>query len=101
MYIMCLIIFEEKAEIQEQYSLSLNRDRDPLQKYWANSEKFGHPEFFRYCRVLRYFVGSLLKSEGLVIRNFSANAGFSAIFQYAIAGFYCTQFSSLKTGNER
>ena len=35
MYIMCLIIFEEKAEIQDQYPLSLNRDRDRLQKYWA------------------------------------------------------------------
>ena len=34
---MCLIIFEEKAEIQDQYPLSLNRDRDRdhLQKYWA------------------------------------------------------------------
>ena len=32
MNIMCLIIFEEKAEIQDQY---LNRDRDRLQKYWA------------------------------------------------------------------
>ena len=31
MLIMCLIIFEEKAEIQDQY-----HDRDPLQKYWAN-----------------------------------------------------------------
>ena len=37
MYIMCLIIFEEKAEIQDQYPLSLNRDRDRLQKYWANA----------------------------------------------------------------
>ena len=35
MYIMCLIVFEEKAEIQEQHPLSLNRDRDRLQKYWA------------------------------------------------------------------
>ena len=31
---MCLIIFEEKSEIQDQYHLSLNRDRDCLQKYW-------------------------------------------------------------------
>ena len=36
MHIMCLIIFEEKAEIQDQHPLSLNRDRDRLQKYWAN-----------------------------------------------------------------
>ena len=28
MYIMCLIIFEEKAEVQDQYPLSLN----PVQK---------------------------------------------------------------------
>ena len=28
MYIMCLIIFEEKAEVQDQYHLSLN----PVQK---------------------------------------------------------------------
>ena len=35
MYIMCLIIFEEKTEIQDQYPLSLNRDQDRLQKYWA------------------------------------------------------------------
>ena len=35
MHIMCLIIFEEKAEIQDQYPLSLNRDRDRLQQYWA------------------------------------------------------------------
>ena len=35
MHIICLIIFEEKAEIQDQYPLSLNRDRDRLQKYWA------------------------------------------------------------------
>ena len=36
MHIMRLIIFEEKAEIQDHYPLSLNRDRDRLQKYWAN-----------------------------------------------------------------
>ena len=36
MYIMCFIIFEEKAEIQDQHPLSLNRDWDHLQKYWAN-----------------------------------------------------------------
>ena len=36
MYIMCLIIFEEKAEIQDQQPLSLNRERDHLQKYRAN-----------------------------------------------------------------
>ena len=35
MYIMCLIIFEKKVEIQDQHHLSLNRDRDRLQKYWA------------------------------------------------------------------
>ena len=35
MHIMCLIIIEENAEIQDQYPLSLNRDRDRLQKYWA------------------------------------------------------------------
>ena len=35
MYIMCLIIFLEKQELQDQYPLSLNRDRDRLQKYWA------------------------------------------------------------------
>ena len=29
-------------------------------------------------------------AESLVTRNSSANAGFSAIFQYATAGFYCT-----------
>ena len=39
MNIMCLIIFEEKAEIQDQYPLSLNRDRDRLQKYWANIDE--------------------------------------------------------------
>ena len=32
---MCLIIFEEKTRIQDQRHLSLNRDRDRLQKYWA------------------------------------------------------------------
>ena len=37
MYIMGLIINEEKAEIQDQYPLSLNRDQDRFQKYWANS----------------------------------------------------------------
>ena len=44
MYIMCLIIFEEKAEIQDQYPLSLNPVQKPddpesgsLQKYWANN----------------------------------------------------------------
>ena len=36
-YIMRLILFEEKAEIQDQYPLSLNRDQDRLQKYWAIS----------------------------------------------------------------
>ena len=35
MHIMSLIIFEEEAEKQGQYHLSLNRDRDRLQKYWA------------------------------------------------------------------
>ena len=35
MHMMCLIIFEDKAEIQDQYPLSLNRDQDRLQKYWA------------------------------------------------------------------
>ena len=32
----CLIIFEEKAKIQDQQPLSLNRDRDRLRKYWAD-----------------------------------------------------------------
>ena len=34
MYIMCLIIFEEKAEVQDQYCLSLNpvqKANDPIQ----------------------------------------------------------------------
>ena len=34
MYIMCLIIFEEKAEAQDQYPLSLNpvqKANDPIQ----------------------------------------------------------------------
>ena len=31
-----------------------------------------------------------LKSEDLVIQKLFVNAGFSAILQYAIAGFYCT-----------
>ena len=35
MHIMCLITFDEKAEIQDQYPLSLNRDWDRLQKYLA------------------------------------------------------------------
>ena len=30
MHIMCLIIFEEEGEIQDQYPLTLNRDRDRL-----------------------------------------------------------------------
>ena len=34
-HIMCHIIFEEKADIQDLYPLSLNQDRDRLQKYWA------------------------------------------------------------------
>ena len=34
---MCLIIFKEKAEIQDQYPLTLNRYRDRLQKSWANT----------------------------------------------------------------
>ena len=38
MYIMCLIIFEEKVEIQDQHPLSLNRNRDRLKKYWANNK---------------------------------------------------------------
>ena len=44
MHILCLIIFEEKAEIQDsQYPLSLNCDRDRtdrLQKYWAIVKPF-------------------------------------------------------------
>ena len=32
MHIMSFIIFEE---IKDQYPLSLNRDRDRLEKYWA------------------------------------------------------------------
>ena len=39
MYIMCLIIFEENAEIQDQHPLSLNQDWDRLQKYWAKDKK--------------------------------------------------------------
>ena len=34
MYIMCLIIFEEKAEVQDQYPFGLNpvqKDNDPIQ----------------------------------------------------------------------
>ena len=42
---MCLIIFEETAEIQDQHPLSLNRDRDRLKKYWANYIYIFH--FFR------------------------------------------------------
>ena len=40
-YIMCLIIFGEKAEIKDQYPLSLNQDQDRLQKYWANIVLYG------------------------------------------------------------
>ena len=36
-----------------------------------------------------------LKSEKLVIRNLTANAGFSAIFRFPIVGFYCAVESSL------
>ena len=46
MHIMCLITFEEKAEIQDQYPLSLNRDHDRLQNFWAIvkyiNEKINH-----------------------------------------------------------
>ena len=39
---MRFIAFEEKAEIEDQYPLSLNRDRDRLQKYWAKSIRLFH-----------------------------------------------------------
>ena len=46
MYIMCLVIFEEKAVVQDQYPLSLNPDQkadDPIQDryrstYWVNKK---------------------------------------------------------------
>ena len=53
-----------------------------------NSGKFGHTEFFCYCGA--GFPATLqvycLKSKELVIWKISANAGFSAILQFAIAG---------------
>ena len=48
MYIMCLFIFEEKVEILDQNTLSLNPDQkvdDPIlgsrQKYWAINSTHG------------------------------------------------------------
>ena len=37
LYIMCLIIFEEKAEVQDQYTLSLKpvQKADDPKKYWT------------------------------------------------------------------
>ena len=35
---MHIIIFEEEGEIQDQYPLTLNRDRDRLQKYMSHRE---------------------------------------------------------------
>ena len=43
-----------------------------------------------FCRILL--------NKKLVIRKLSAIAGFSAILQYAIAGFYCTRLFSRKYG---
>ena len=61
-----------------------------------NDEKFGYQEFFHY--TIAGFSAILqvqyLKSEDMVIRKLSANAGFSAILQYAIAGFYCMKLCS-------
>ena len=51
MYIMCLFIFEEKAEIQEQYPLSLN----PVQKAddpESESFEIHDTNFFNSCRYL-------------------------------------------------
>ena len=60
MYIMCFIIFEEKPEIQDQYPLSLNRDWDRLQKYWANVYKKG--------LILNYSANNILYYINLILR---------------------------------
>ena len=81
MYIMCQIIFEEKAEIQHQHPLSLNRDRDwdRLQKYWAIG-----------CICLHYLINSNLclddcinagfYGHGLNFQNISSNYKFNGSF---------------------
>ena len=58
MYIMCLIIFEEKAEIQDQYSLSLNpvqKADDPEsgseQKYRAIDTLLSYPLWYEFSNV--------------------------------------------------
>ena len=48
---MRLFIFEEKAEIHSSintYPLSLKRDRDRLQKYWANKVHNVHEKDIHY-----------------------------------------------------
>ena len=51
MYIMCLFIFEEKVEILDQNTLSLNPDQkvdDPIlgsrKKYWAHVDHWRNAE---------------------------------------------------------
>ena len=73
MHIMCLIIFEEKAEIQDQHLLSLNRDRDRLQKYWANIPCKIFPctlwtfkiDKFEKIGFSKYFQNGIFKSKKL------------------------------------
>ena len=42
MYIMCLIIFEEKAEVQDKYPLSLNPVQKPTIIFKIVTEVLGH-----------------------------------------------------------
>ena len=61
MYIMCLIIFEEKAEVQDQYPLSLNPDKkvdDPIQESYRSIGFQLRFEFFRFA-LERYFLEQL------------------------------------------
>ena len=70
MYIMCLIIFEEKAEIQDIYPLSLNRYRDRLQKYWASpAYTFLNLEHIKNINMTQLWIDIYPKTKSFVTKN--------------------------------
>ena len=58
---MCLVIFEEKAEVQDQYPLSLNPDQK------ANDQRLTEPRIFVQFQLNLDCLGASSKILGLIV----------------------------------
>ena len=69
MYIMCLIIFKEKAEVQDQYPLSLNpvqKANDPIQD---RNRNIGPMSKFRIAKYIPLGL-SVVYRKGISLEKF-------------------------------